>query len=494
MKKGVLSVLFVGFAIAAVASTSYWIGAEVENQFRAQSEKFQQQLAVQPGVIFEIDRYQRGYFSSIAETTFTFDFNIAAILPPAAQMSTEPFSFTLRHQISHGPWIDEAFSHETMSKIVTTLMPDDEQQELLHFYFSGQPAFSMTTWIEWAGGIKSAGRTPPYTGRDHTDQYDFQWGGLHFEFDGDWSTMQGKGSFNTPRFELSNAAHGMTVGGLMGNFSSFISPQGLALGGGEFSLDTFKVRREGIESHKKQFVMRDMKMEYDALQRGEVVDVMQQIGFRMLRINGEEFNNGTFRYELSNLDVLALQSIKKRYDQMIQSPLSASEQPQQVWLQEVQSLLPTILGQAPVLHISKAEVITIDGLISARLRLAIDNNGAIPASIELPAGLMALLPLIQVELDLKLPIVIIEQQARKVAQEKIVGQLQENEQMMAPEMLAQQARRAAEQMLVQFEIQNIIRREKEHFRAELHYSNGRLHLNGVPADNIINMLPPLKES
>ncbi len=485
----------VGLAIVAAAVTPYWIGAEIEDEFRTQSEQFQQQLAVYPGVSFALDHYQRDYLTSTAETTFTFDPNTAGTASSSsAQPPIAPFRFTLHHQISHGPWIDARFSRETMGQVVTTLVAGDGQQALLNFYFGDQPALAMITILEWAGGIKSEGRIALYRGRDHTGQYDVKWGGLHFEIDGDWIARRGEGRFNSPRFEFSNAAHGVSVGGLSGKFSSFISPQGLALGAGDFSLDMFKVRDEGADTVSQQIVMRDMKMAYDAQQRGDVVDVMQQFGFRLLQVNGKQFNNGTLRYELSNLDAIALQLVQKRYEQLTQAQLSDPEQLQQVWLQEAQTLLPMLLQQAPEIHISKAEVTTVDGLISARLKLAIDNSLPLSTAIELPAGLQALLPLIQVELDLKLPVTIIELQARKALREKIVEQLKDTEQTMTPELLAQETGRAAEQMLAQFEIQNIIRREGGYFRTELRYSQGHLHLNGVAADNLLNMLPPLKES
>ncbi len=491
MKKGVLLISLAGLALAAAALTPYWIGTEIENRFR----EFQQQLAVQSGISFTLDRYQRGYLSSTAQTTFTVSPNRSVTaLPPSSQPPAALFKFTLHHQISHGPWIDDTFLHGTMSKVVTTLALGDEQPALLPFYFGDQSALAITTWLEWAGGIKSEGRIPLYRGRDHTDQYNLRWGGLHFELDGNWIARRAEGRFNSPRFELANAAHGVTVGGLSGHFSSFVSSQGLVLGAGDLSLDSFKAHGKGADSVSQQVVVRGMNIAYDAQQRDEAVDVMQQFGFRLLQINGKQFNDGALRYELSNLDAAVLQSLQKRYEQMTQAEFSDPEQLRQVWLQEIQALLPAMLAQAPEIHISKAEVTTVDGLISARLKLAMDNSFPLPAVIELPEGLRRLLPLMQVELDLKLPATIIEQQARKAVRENIIEQLQDTEQTMTPEVLAQQTRRAAEQMLAQFEIQNIIRRKDGYFRTELRYRDGRLRLNGAPADNFLKMLPPLKES
>ena len=495
MKKIVLFISLPLLILVAAALAPYWVSSKVEEHFQVRAKNLQLQLLKQHGVSFEVVRYQRGYLASIADTRFTFDPQAAALLSTSSpSLIMQPVSVVLRHQISHGPWINYQFSQETMSKVVTTVVPGDEQQTTLGFYFGDQAALEMTTWLEWSGVIKSEGSMPAYSGRDHTGQYDFQWGGLHFEFEGDWIAMRGKGRFNTPRFELSNAAHGVTVGGFSGDFSSFISPQGLLLGDGEFLLNIFKVRAESRNGEPQEVVLRDAKIAYSAFQREQVVDVMQQFGFRLLQVNEQWFRNGALHLELSSIDVIALQSMQQRYEQMTKTELADTELLQQVWFQEMQRLLPKLLEQAPVIHISKAEVITAAGMMNARLKLAINDGLPISASIELPAGLVALLPLIEIELDIKLPESIIEQQARKVVREKIVEQLQETEQTMTPEVLVQQTKRAAEQMLAQFEIQNILRRESGSFRIALRYHNGRLHLNGVPADNFLNMLPPLKES
>ena len=487
-------VLCISLPLLIVASVPFWVGGEVEDRFLLQTRNLQQQLFREHGVTLEVIRYQRGYLSALADTQFTFDPQAVSLLPASSPQVTEPVTIMLRHQISHGPWIGKRFSRQIMSKVETTLVAINGEQSTLDFYFPDQPAFSSTTWLAWSGAINGHGGMPAYSGRDHSGQYDLQWGGLHFEFDGDWVALRGHGRFNSPRFELSNASHGVTIGGLSGEFSRLISPSGLSLGNGKFTLNSFRIRAERRNGSPQRVLLRDILVAHHATQRMEVVDLQQQFDFRLLQLNGEQFNNGSLHIELSSLDAGVLQSLQRRYEQMTKTELADPALLRQLWLQEAQQVLPTLLAQGPAIHISKAEVTTDTGAISARLRLAIRNGAPTPELTAFPAGLAALLPYIEIEFDITLPESMIVQQAQKAVREKIVEQLQETEQTMPPEVLSQQTKRAAEQMLTQFEIQKILRHVNGSFRVLLRYRKGRLYLNGLPADHLLNMLPPLKES
>ncbi len=493
MKKRVLCISLPLLIVAAVASVPYWIGVEVEDRFLLQTKNLQQQLFRQHGVMLEILRYRRGYLTAVADTQFTFGPQAVALLPTLSSQTTEPVTMMLRHQISYGPWIDKTFSQKIMSKVETTLVASNEQQAALDFYFPDQPAFSSTTWLEWSGAVNSHGGIPAYSGRDHSGQYDVQWGGLHFEFDGNWVALRGHGRFNSPRFELSNASHGVTIGGLSGEFSRLIAPSGLSLGDGKLMLNTFKIRAERRNGSPQRVLLRDIAVAHHTSQRKQVVDLQQQFDFRLLQLNGEQFNNGSLHIELSSLDAEVLQSLQRRYEQMTKMELADPVLLRQVWLQEAQQVLPALLVQGPVIHISKAEVTTGTGAVSARLKVAIRHDTPTPELTAFPAGWAALLPYIEIEFDITLPESMIVQQARKAVREKIVERLQETAQTMTPELLSQQTERAAEQMLTQFEIQKILRHVNRSFQVMLRYREGHLYLNGLPADHFLSMLPPLKE-
>jgi len=503
MKKAVyLSIA--ALVMTVVASHPYWVGGEIEAQFRAQTTALQQQLVVQPGITLTLDHYQRGYLGSIAETTF--------VLAPQAVMNTtadspslplyfqQPLTVTLRHRISHGPWIDGVFNRNIAAKIVTTLVIDNPgRQSVLRFYFPAQPAFEAVTQIEWEGRVTSRGGMPVYAGRDHSGQYDLEWGGFHFEINGDWLALHSEGSFKGPRFELSNELLGVTLGNFEGNYNSQLSPQGFSLGKGELSVGLVKMRGvAGVKGRDQQVSISDLKFLYDAQQQGVLIDVKQQAGFRLLHVNNVSYTKGVIRVELNNLDAVALQSLQQHHESLLHTQAERgtvdSTQVQRFLIQGLQKVLPDLLRQSPELHISRAEVVTADGLVSAQLRIAVDSDASALSFVEMQTNPTVLLPYLQVEIDLKLPATIIEQQARTVVREKIVAQLQESEQTMTPQELSQQTRRAAEQMLNQFEIQNILRRQQGHYTAELFYDDGRIFLNGVPADNLLNMLPPLKSS
>ncbi len=494
MKKTALLVFLPILMLIAVVSVPYWVGGAIEKQLRAQSDLFQLQWKPQSGVSYELYHYQRGYLASVMDIRFTFDPQMISVLPIPNSLVMAPFSLTFRHSISHGPWIDKGFSLRTMSRIDTVLMPEDGQQAILNFYFGDQGSFAVTTWLEWTGAIRSNGAVPAYRGRDHTGQYDVKWGGINWRVEGSWIEAKGKMRFNAPRFELANADYGVTVGGLSGVFKRFMSPQGLPLSDGDMTLNTFKLRGENSKEIPLEVVLRDMTSVYSVFKREELIDVTQQLEFRLLQINDEKFNRGAIYLALYNIDAAVLQVMQQRYIAFTQLPHIDSERWPQILLQEAQSLLPKLLAQAPVIHLNKVEVTTINGQMSGRFKLGIEDDAAVLTSIALPNDFKSWLRLARVEIDIKLPATIIEQQARKAVGAKIVEQLLDSEQPMTAEILAQQTTRAVEQMLVQFEIQNIIRRETNHYRTKLRYLDGRLYLNGVPADNYLALLPSLKES
>ncbi len=493
MNKTALLVFLPMLMLTAVASVPYWVGGEIEKQLRAQSDLFQLQWKPQAAISYELSRYQRGYLTSFVDTRFTFAAQVIPVFPTSDSSAMVPFSLTFRHKITHGPRIDKGFSLRTMSKIETVLIPEDEQQATASFYFGDQVAFLITTWLEWSGAVRSDGVVPAYRGRDHTGQYDVKWGGINWGFEGDWITARGKGYFNAPRFELANADYGITVGGLSGVFDQFMSPQGFPLDDGGIILNTFKLRGESSKGVALKVVLRDMSSAYSVLKREMLIDVTQQLEFRLLQVNDVKFNRGAIYLALYNLDTAVLQTMQQRYITLTQLSHIDSERLSQTLLQEAQSLLPKLLAQAPVIHINKIEVTTIDGQMSGRFKLGIEEGATVPASIVLPNDLNALLPQALVEIDIKLPASIIEQQARKAVSAEIIEQLLESEQTMTVEVLAQQTTRAIEQMLVQFEIQNIIRREANHYRTKLRYQGGHLYLNGVPADNFLSLLPSFTE-
>jgi len=494
MKKITLLIFLPLLVLILVASIPYWTGGQIEKALRAQSDLFQLQWQQQAGYSYQLSHYQRGYLSSVVETRFTFEPIITGLLASTDSTAITPFSLTFRHQVSHAPWIDGRLSFTDMSEIETTLLPEGELQSTSKFYFNQQAAFRMISRLEWSGGLRSDGRVLPYRGRDHTGQYDVKWGGFRFSFEGDWIDASGAGHFNAPRFELSNASHGVMIGGLFGNFSRLMSPQNLPLGNGGVTLNTFQLRGEGGAELPFLIVLRDMGISYSLLQRGALVDLSQQFEFRLLNVNGTPFNNGAFHYSFNNIDVVALQIIQQQLSNFAQSERADTALLPHELLQMVQSLLPDLLAHSLVIDISKIELTTISGMMSGRLKLGIEKGADIPATFVLPNDLKRLLPLAKIEIEIKLPASIIEQQAGKAVRAKIIEQLMESEQTMTPEVLAEETSRAVDQMLGQLEIQNIIRREAGYVRARLRYENSQLSLNGVPADNFLRLLPALKES
>jgi len=494
MKKITLLIVLPLLVLCSAASIPYWVGGQIEKELRSQSDLFQLQWQQQAGYTYQLSRYQRGYLSSVVETRFAFEPNITDLLASTDSAAIAPFSLTFRHQVSHAPWIDGRFSSTVMSEIETVLLPENELRVTSNFYFNQQAAFKMTSRLEWSGGFISDGRVPPYRGRDHTGQYDVKWGGFRFSFEGDWIAASGAGHFNAPRFELSNASRGVMIGGLFGNFSRSMSPQKFPLGNGDVTLNTFQLRSEGETESPLLIVLRDMEISYSLLQRGALVDASQQFEFRLLNVNDTPFNNGALHFSLNNIDAVALQTVQQQFSNIGQPGRTDAGLLSHELLQISQSLLPNLLVPSPVIDISKIELTTIDGILSGRLKLGIEKGADIPAKLVLPNDLKRLLPLAKIEIEIKLPASIIEQQARKAVRAKIIEQLMESEQTMTVEVMAEQTSRAVEQMLAQFEIQNIIRREAGYVRARLRYENSQLYLNGVPADNFLSLLPALKES
>lgn len=490
MKKGSRFLLgSVVLTLVAAASIPWWIGREVERQFDAQFEQLRQQLQMQPEVELVLESYRQGFLSSTAVTALT----IAGTRLVSGEDSAPPapVRVVVAHQISHGPYIDGKFRRDVAARIVSVVTPDSEQQRtLMQFYFRDRSPFKMTTELKWSGEMASYGGIPAYSGRDHSGEYELRWGGLRFESEGDWIAMRGDGEFNAPRFEFTNSSLGITVGGVTGRFRSFMSPQGFALGDGELSLASIKLRGGDL----RQMVLRDLSAKYDAKQQNGLVNLTQRLGFRLLQIDNSEYRAGVLQFEFNNLDAVVLQSLRRRYETLAVSGPAGEAALWPWWRAEMQQVLPALLPRAPALHINRAEVTTVDGQVSARLKLASDRAPSDIRRIDMRSGVAALLPFLRLELDLRLPAKTIERQARSVAREKIVAQLVEQAQTVTASELARQTRRAAEQMLVQFEIQNIIQRQPGYYTTKLRFKNGRLLLNGVPADNFLNMLPPLQGS
>jgi hypothetical protein len=134
----------VAVVAAVVCGSSYWVGSQIEQEFRENVDG-----ASRPGVTVNVVDYQRSIFRATARTDLVFQI-------PSDEVSsgTEPVTVPVIHSISHGPLSALPAAARIHSEVqLTQLTADDIAQ--LNEIFDGDPFFPvLNTAISWTGGVR----------------------------------------------------------------------------------------------------------------------------------------------------------------------------------------------------------------------------------------------------------------------------------------------------------------------------------------------------
>ena len=166
--------------LAGGALTCYVMGGKVQSGLEATAQEWSK-----PPLTVQVQRYERGLFSSTAQTLWTLN------------TGEEILTFTANHAISHGPW---PRGHAAEIDTHFAISPD-APPELVSLYKDQSPLAWKTT-IGWTQSSHHTLASPAVEGRFDKEQISFA--GLTADFDMTADLKGMKGTATMPRLQIAS--------------------------------------------------------------------------------------------------------------------------------------------------------------------------------------------------------------------------------------------------------------------------------------------------
>ncbi len=467
MKKALTigTLLIAGGAVAAIP---YMIGTHIEKQFRTQFEVLATSPQLPPEMQLTLGRYERGYRTTMVYTSFSLDMKNAQQDPtPGAPQFPENFKLTMKHEIEHGPLISDAPSAITLAKFISTIELSDEYREIERFYFKDKPFFTATSYFENDNSSITDMHIPAYQGPSHIGGAAVNWKGFSGTVTGNWNKVAAKIDATAPLLEVAMGSMQFSMKGFSTTSDTALSPQGLNLGSATMEIDQIDASGPNPAGYQ------------------------QIASLHKLRINAgitadDRYENGLIRIEFNNLDATTLENMSQKIQTQL-NLLPPDATPKMIGgttLAELQTAVPALLKHSPEIQISKASVLTPQGQIDGRMKVALLPDDQFDPQM----GVVALIPLLDIEIDLKLPLQLVTQLAEGMTAGQIRAQLAAQKQVMEEAEILNRSAMMAQQMLMQGIEQNLIKKSDDAVSAELRIKKSQVLLNGQPSEQLMGML------
>jgi len=476
MKKLVILVVFVLFCVAGWAGATYFVSAKVEGQYHSFIEKY---AHLGPLTISSQD-YQRGFFSSTAETLLEMSFPV-----PATEEGVEPEIETVQlvfeHTIYNGPiLIGSAKGGLALALIDTRLdIPADVEGEfetLLQEIPELDASFAHIV-VGFDGNAATRIEIPPF--EKQKDDGTVVWGG--FVMTADYApgpgTLVGRLDLEDVDIRFDNGS--MRWHGVHGEFDLvevlpmlFVGKNQSVFGGMDMQFDT-KAGTEGKLMEVKEF-----KVVADSNYDGRLVHVAETIVFEGVIVDGETYGPMELDVELKNLDAQALSDFQGRM-------LNAYGQFNQLDPQEmVGALIPLyselaaeLMAESPEFNINKFYINTPMGEARANLQVKYDNpdpETAIDLSM-LPQYIPFFDAVADLNVDQGLVKAFLSNNVKK--QVKMAASANGNQSEMNELQIEALVNQQIESQIEMFAAQGFIVREGEKIKSHLTFSGGELQVN-----------------
>lgn len=471
----------------AVAAAPYMIGTHIEEQFHTQFEALATSAQLPPEMQLTLDRYERGYRTTTVYTSFSLDMKNAQQNPtPGAPQFPENFKLTMKHEIEHGPLISGAPSTITLAKFISTIELSDKYREIERFYFKDKPFFTATSYFENDNSSISDMHIPAYQGPSHIGDAAVNWEGFSGTVTGNWNKIAAKIDSAAPLLEVALGGMQFSMKGFTTTSDTAMSPQGLNLGTATMGIDQIDASGPNPAGYQQIASLHKLRINAGMAQHGSLVNFFEEFGFDHAVVADDRYENGLIRVEFNNLDATTLENISQKIQAQVNSlpPSATPELIQSTMLAELQTAVPALLKHSPDIQISKASVLTPQGQIDGRMKVALLPSDQFDPQM----GVMALVPLLDIEVDLKLPLLLVTQLAEGMTAGQIRAQLAAQKQVMEEAEILNRSAMMTQQMLMQGVEQNFIKKSDDAVSAELRFKKGQILLNGQPSEQLMGML------
>jgi uncharacterized protein YdgA (DUF945 family) len=385
MKKSVILIVIVLVTVAGWAGATYVVGGKVENSYSGLLEQFSQMGPMS----IDLQSYERGWFSSTAQTVF----ELTVPVQPAPGEAAEPeetvktLRLVLESSVQHGPLLAGAAPGLALIETrLLSLSPGNEELEQLVSKIPQLKESLAVTRIDFSGNLTEQLKIPAFASR--IDETDFSWGGLTLNSAYSPGNKTLAADFKLPSLEINAAQGQLTWAGMQGNFDLvealplvYVGTTDIEIGG--LDMNFVPVNQDG----PKSLHLKGLKVASTSRCTGKLVDVNQTMEFGGVTVAGETYGPGVCIIEAKNLDGEVLGSFQEQVRELYRTTPDVNPDALVARLIPLYSqLLLQLLDKSPEINVSKFNFATPKGTIDARLQVKFDGTQGVV--MEHPAALL----------------------------------------------------------------------------------------------------------
>jgi len=346
-------VLLAALLIAAVAGLPYWFGMQAESAYNAMLQK----MTTDGELTVVSNNFQRGWFESTADTTFTLT-NLPMV------------SVSMLHRISHGPLpLDDEFQLQPLlarvkSQISVGLPAGAIKPPPMSGKTSVYLAGNSSTHLDMAPYKKAA----PKAGE--TDSFDLEWKGMSGDFtlSADYKNL--KGEFNAPVLQFSFKDGSFVLNKLSLSVDTQESASGLDTGSMALGVDKLVMddRKKG-----ESISLDGLRLSSNTQEAGGNLNSTLTFQFRAMESGGSKQGAAQINLQLRKLDVASLVKFQNEVRALRKQKIPP-EQVNMMVLGKTMELLGQLAKKSPELEVTKLSFKAEDGEVTGKAKFVLDGS------------------------------------------------------------------------------------------------------------------------
>lgn len=338
--------------VAGGSATGYIVGNNIEAGFATAAKEWSK-----PPLLVQVQNYQKGIFSSTAQTLWTVD------------TGEEKLQFTAQHDISHGPL---PIAH--LAEIVSTFAINPDAPPEWVVAFKDKAPLVWKSKVGWSKNTQNEVTSPAFNGEFGSDKLAFGGFKSDFEMSSDFSRIKGDASMPSlllqakPGEDDDGQASEMLMSGNTMRFDMH-QPTGqeFMVGSIQWSLASLKITPKNGDTAAE---LTDLKLVGDTQLQGEVVNTTLNTSVKSFVQKDHKIDDITVDLGLHNLDAGWLNHFTKESQQIQGDPQAM----QTLLMQGMQQLL----ARKPELEVKRISWRTAEGTAEVAASLAYQGDASKP--------------------------------------------------------------------------------------------------------------------
>lgn len=354
MKKIVtIFVVLATLLVAAVAGLPYWFGMQAEKAYNDMLQK----MATNGEFTVGTNNFQRGWFESTADTTFTLT-NLPTV------------TVSVLHRISHGPLpLDDDFQLQPLLARIKSQISIGLPTGAIKL-----PPVNGKTSVYLAGNSSTHLDMQPYKKaapkEGEVDNFQMEWNGLSGDFtlSADYKNM--KGEFKAPILKFSFKDGSFVLNKLSLNVDTQESTSGLETGTVALGVDKLVMD----ERKKGESISLDgLRLSSNTQEAGGNLNSTLTFQFRAMESGGNKQGAAQMNLQLRKLDVASLVKFQNEVRALRKQKMPL-EQANMMILGKTMELLGQLAKKSPELEVTKLSFKAEDGEVTGKAKFVLDGS------------------------------------------------------------------------------------------------------------------------